>query len=72
MKIKINEILNNLHKEEEVEERFIEMYEFVLSSGAKYCITEEKRQEFIDAIFILKEDSERHRKAIIKLLKKYE
>jgi hypothetical protein len=72
MNKKILPILKDLQREEAVEEQLISLYESLLETGAKGCIVLAKRSEFIEGIFILKEDSKRHRLAVLNLIKKYE
>lgn len=67
----IKEILEELIKEERMEEDLISLYSLLLQSGAENCLADGIRMKFYKDLEVLINDSKRHREIISNLISKY-
>lgn len=68
----MKQILQNLLQDETIEQTMIALYDALLRVDVGDCIAEEKREEFVAGVEVLKRDSEFHRDAISNMIKKYQ
>ncbi len=66
------DIMTHLKDEEAAESRLIALYLALLQSGVELCLPRERHADFQKKLAILQKDSERHKKMIDGLVKKYQ
>ncbi len=70
-KISKEQILDELRREEEVENQLIWLYQTLIDLGIENCFSEDNKIIFRDNMKILKEESEKHKIMINGIIDKY-
>lgn len=67
----VKEILEDLLREERMEEDLISLYSLLLKSGVENCLVDGIRIRFYKNLEILMNDSKRHKEIIANIMLKY-
>jgi hypothetical protein len=70
-KISKEQILDELRREEEVENQLIWLYQTLIDLGIENCFSEDNKIIFRDNMKILKEESEKHKIMINSIIDKH-